>query len=172
MALILDSGVDVFTIDDVARRARVSRASLYRRFASKDGLVREVLSSLLGAAVPLPDTGDLAGDLAQTYRSMIDFARTGEGNAVLRTLLAVSLRTDELASVAQQVWRDRVELATVILERARQRGEIQPDLDVTIIADAVVGSFVSRLITRPMPQDSDRVAAALVQFTLRGIMPR
>lgn len=43
LAMLQDFGLKRTTLEDVARRLRMSRATIYRRFASKDVLVRAVL---------------------------------------------------------------------------------------------------------------------------------
>ena len=61
--LLAEVGYDRLTLDAVAARTRASKATLYRRWASKAALVTEAVALLGPAELPLPDTGSLRADL-------------------------------------------------------------------------------------------------------------
>ena len=79
------------TVDDVAEAAGVGKATIYRRWASKELLANDAMADLFDIEIPDADTGSIAGDLRQIYRVALTFANSEYGRAMIR--LAVSRRT-------------------------------------------------------------------------------
>src|SRR5262245_34265059 len=64
--LLVEAGAANLSIDGVAARAGVGKATIYRRWSSKEALVLETLSSD-ATTIEIPDTGSLRGDLVAYY---------------------------------------------------------------------------------------------------------
>lgn len=99
--LIAERGRDGFTGRDVAERAGVHEATLYRRWGTLDNLVLDVAVSVaqLNEKSPIPDTGSLRGDLRAWAAAIVNDVSRPDGLALLRTVLAV--RTDSSAGQSQ-----------------------------------------------------------------------
>src|SRR5688572_24187121 len=66
--ILIEHGYDRLTMDAVAARAKASKATLYRRWNSKQTLVVDaVIRSKKSAAPQEVDTGSLRGDLVATF---------------------------------------------------------------------------------------------------------
>jgi AcrR family transcriptional regulator len=75
VALIAGSGLDGLTLSQVARRARVSRATAYREFGDKEGLIAAVAQHEVGAMISATVAGvDMRADPATIVRSTVLFA--------------------------------------------------------------------------------------------------
>ena len=59
------------TVDDVAEAAGVGKATIYRRWASKELLANDAMAELFDIEIPDADTGSIAGDLRQVYRDAL-----------------------------------------------------------------------------------------------------
>src|SRR3569623_1266093 len=84
--LLMEVGYDRLTMDSVARRARASKATLYRRWETKASLVVEALVRAKDAPHPADhDTGSLRGDLLATFcgHEGLSGAATGVMGAVI-----------------------------------------------------------------------------------------
>ena len=79
--LVLDRGVDRFSVDEVARRSGVAKTTIYRHFASAKELLVAALDRAM-AAPPTPDTGSLRPDLLEYLASV----RPGFADVPLRNL--------------------------------------------------------------------------------------
>jgi AcrR family transcriptional regulator len=168
--LLLQRGFDRTTVDDVAARAGVGKATVYRRWPSKEDLAVAAMESLYSTEMPEPDTGSIRTDLAEGYRSVLLFLNTPDGAAFLRTSIAESVRDDRIAALHRSSTEQREQQTRVTFERAIARGEVRPDIDVDAAVQWLGGLLAIRAIThRPMPtiDDVDR----LVEFTLRGVLP-
>ena len=166
--LLLQRGFDRTTVDDVAARAGVGKATVYRRWPSKEDLAVAAMETLYNVEMPEPDTGDIRRDLTESYRSVLAFVNTRDGAAFLRTSIAESVRDDRIASLHRESTERREAASRETFERAIARGQVRPDIDVDSAVQWLGGLLATRAIThRPMPAIED--ADTLVEFTLRGV---
>lgn len=167
--LLLQRGFDRTTVDDVAARAGVGKATVYRRWPSKEDLAVAAMESLYAAEMPEPDTGSIRTDLAESYRSVLTFLNAADGAAYLRTSIAESVRDDRIAALYRASAERRETKARATFERAIARGEVRPDIDIDTAVQWLGGLLAVRAIShRPMPTVDD--VDALVDFTLRGVL--
>ncbi|HYH89881.1 MAG TPA: TetR/AcrR family transcriptional regulator [Solirubrobacteraceae bacterium] len=145
LELLVEAGYGSLTMEAVRTRAGVGKATIYRRWASKEELVRDAIV-FLHDAFDTPDTGSLRGDyeaLAQVVR-----ASASRGGATLMPrLLGEAVNDPELFAIfrANLVEPRRAALRTV-LGRAVARGEIRGDIDLELILDLFAGPAVYRLL--------------------------
>ncbi len=143
-AAILQATLDVFAeegyagvnIDRVAARAGVGKATIYRRYSSKAELVVEAVRC--GAHVDdwLPDTGDLRADLTSMMQPLIDRLR-GDDAQLLTTFALERLHDPELNEQFDRlvIGKKREHLRHLV-SSAIERGDLPPDVDVDLIAEA------------------------------------
>jgi AcrR family transcriptional regulator len=167
--LLLERGFDKTTVDEVAARAGVGKATVYRRWPSKDDLAVSAMERLYDAEFPEPDTGSIRTDLAESYRSVVAFVNSPEGEAFLRMSIAESVRDERIAALYRASTIRREEQSRKTFQRAIDRGEVRPDIDVDSAVQWLGGVITVRAVSgRPMPTDDD--VDALVEFTLKGVL--
>ena len=142
----LDAAVDELSkvgyaslrIDDVARRAGVNKTTVYRRWPTKEALVRAALLSLAErhGGLVVPDTGDVRGDLLALLEQKLRFARSPEGSAMIRVLEEGS-GDAELMAIVRSLRAARDVVLRTVLERARARGALRTDVDVALMMDVI-----------------------------------
>src|SRR6476646_10764397 len=168
--LLAESGYSALTIEGVAARARVGKATVYRWWPSKAALVIEAVS----LALPMPtqtDTGDLRHDLLIAVRRVVHaFARTPTG-AVIPALAADVMSDPQLAEqFRDQLIRPRRSAVVEVLRRAAARGELPPDVDIDVLLDVYAGAVIYRVFVSGEPVTSRR-AEQLVGLLLDGQLP-
>ena len=125
------------SIEGVAARAGVGKATIYRRYARKAQLVVEAVRD--GAIVEdqLPDTGDLRADLITMMQPLADHLR-GDNAKLLTTFAMERMRHPELAEeFNRSVIGKKREHMRQLVEAAVERGELRPDADVELIAESL-----------------------------------
>ena len=141
---VLDEvGYDLLTMDAVATRAKASKATLYRRWKGKPELVVAAIMAHKGDP-PLPDTGTLRGDLMAAYCG-IGGLSDPFAKSILTAVVTAMGRDPEFAEVYRRDFiAPKVATSMSIYERARDRGEVHPDADVTILAPSLAGIVLHR----------------------------
>jgi AcrR family transcriptional regulator len=153
LELLAEVGFDRMTMDTVAARARASKATIYRRWPDKAGLVVDALKHRGSLVHHVPDSGTLRGDLERYVREAVA-ATGGTDGALMVGLLAVAARDSELSAVfAQQFHAEQLPTLTDLLDRARERGEIGPDVDQSIVTEVLPGTMIMHTIILGLPGD-------------------
>jgi len=165
---MLERGFERTTVDDVAARAGVGKATVYRRWPSKEDLAVAAMETLYTAEIPEPDTGAIRTDLAASYRAVLTFVNTPQGAAFLRRSIAESVRDERIAALYRESTERREDQSRETFRRAIERGEVRADVDIDVTVQWLAGLLANRAIThRPMPGVDE--VDALVAFTLRGV---
>jgi AcrR family transcriptional regulator len=144
LEVLAEVGYDLLTMDAVATRAKASKATLYRRWRGKPELVVAAVTFHHTTAETVPDTGTLRGDLLAAYCGSggIDDPRA---QAVLAAVVTAMGRDPEFAEVYRRDFiGPKVAASRTIYERARERGEVHPDADLTILAPSLAGIVLHR----------------------------
>jgi len=118
-----------------------------------DDLVAEALLEEAGEEVPYPDTGSAREDMLQLLGSI---AATIDGpgrRRFIRTLLADSGRSPEIAGVAVRVWQTRFRQGEKVIQRAITRGEFRAGLDPALTLGTFIGPLYLRLLFSELPID-------------------
>jgi AcrR family transcriptional regulator len=151
-------------MDEIARRARASKATLYRRWSSKAALIIDAIVAQRAANGPsqLPDTGSLKGDIEAIIAVIPEReADTGRHYAVLVGVVNAASHDPALRSaVSEHVLGRPRRLLRPVLERAVARGEIPAGRDLDLIVDTLLGLNMLRLADGK-PIDREHVALVL-----------
>lgn len=167
--LLRRRGFERMTVDDVAAQAGVGKATVYRRWPSKDDLAVAAMERLYAVETPDPDTGSIRGDLVESYRSVLAFVGSAEGTAYVKTSIAESVRDERIATLYRTAVERAEAQARLMFRRAMDRGEVREDISLDWCVQWLGGLVASRAVTnRPMPTIED--VPVLVEMTLRGIL--
>lgn len=170
LELLAERGFEHTTMDDVAQRAAVAKATVYRRYPSKEDLAVDAVRRLFELEVPAPDTGSLRTDLEQVYTNVLEFAGTVHGQALIRLAVTESCREARVGAMYLGWLREREAACQLVFERAVARGELRADVPQRLLFEWVPALIVLRAVMGDQPIDPAE-AAELVDLTLRGVAP-
>jgi AcrR family transcriptional regulator len=161
------------TFDEVARRAKVGKAALYLRWASKEDLLLDSMASVHVRRMP-HHRHDLRTDLAAIGHSLLAFYSSPRGLAYLRMYV-------ESRYVPGLEDRWRKQHTTPIFRRARSliheavaRGELPEGTSPTIVLDALIGAITNHVLSTPpelfsqMQANGPAYVESLIDFVLAG----
>jgi AcrR family transcriptional regulator len=149
-------GMHAMSMDDLAQRVGVSKATIYRRWPSKERLVLDALNRAM-RPFDLIDTGSLRGDLDAYLGELARRMSSGKASDVLPDLIAASVRDANLRASLDEYIRHRRQPLQSILGRGVARGELEVDADVDVLIDALIGPFVYRRLLSHDVLDDDFV---------------
>jgi AcrR family transcriptional regulator len=167
LALLAEEGVGGLTVDAVAHRAGVGKATVYRHWASRAELIVDAISSLVTDDEAV-DRGSLREDLKASYDRLTQVCSAGILGQVLPTLTEAAGRDPELATVHKDFVARRRQHLVAALERAAERGELRPGVDPSIAADLVAGPmFYKKLVHHQCPDAA--YAGALLDLVMAAL---
>jgi len=169
LEMLEEVGFSALTVEGVATRARVGKATIYRRWPSKLPLVVEAFGQLPGFEDV--DTGNLAEDLTRMLRNYLQNFYATPLATVLPSLAGERAQNAELSKLFDPVSTGRRQPLIRALQRAVTRGELAPDLDLELAADLIVGPIAVTLFFKGR-RISPKMVAPAVEMALRGIAPR
>jgi AcrR family transcriptional regulator len=166
LGLLVEVGYSGLTVEGIAQRAGVGKATIYRRWPSKLPLVIEAFGQL--PSLEEVDTGDLASDIEQMLRSYLRAYHGTPLGAVMPSLAGELPHNPELMELFAPVVKTRRQPLIHALERAAARGEIPPDTDLDLAADLIFGPITVRIFfTRA--KLGPRIVRPIVEMALDGI---
>ena len=166
LGLLVDVGYSALTIEGIANRAGVGKATIYRRWPSKLPLVIEAFGEL--PALEVADTGDLVSDLEKMLRSYVRVFNSTALGAVVPSLAGEIPHNPELMELFAPVLRSRRQPLIDALRRGVARGEISPETDLDLAADLIVGPITVRLFFTEA-RINPKIVRPIVELALDGV---
>ncbi|MEU8243031.1 TetR/AcrR family transcriptional regulator [Actinoplanes missouriensis] len=168
LALISDGqSAAAVSIEAVAARAGVGKATIYRRWPNKEALIADAVRAMKG---PLPE---LAGQsVREDLIALIQANRTPRAQRygkVSACLLPDLIKDEELARMHQAVIEPRREVMREVLRRGVASGELRADLDVELTALMLSApSMIQSMLRLQHLVPDEGFAEKLVDAVLRG----
>ena len=151
LRLLADIGYGALTMDAVASEAGVGKATIYRRWRTKQDLVVDTISELNRAEAAPADTGSLEGDLRAMMHSLVSVI-TGPTGAATLSLLSTVPHQPALAEAFQNgplaVWRESFD---EIWARAEERGEVRKGVATSVASETTSALLVQRWLLTGRP---------------------
>lgn len=171
LTLVTEVGIGGLSMDDIATRAGVSKATIYRRWESKEALILDALNTGIGH-LDLIDTGTLAGDLSAYMLGLAEKLRHGtKTRDLIPHLVAAAAGNPALQPALDQYARVRTRPLRDLFQRAIDRGELPDDTDVTIAIELLLGAVTHRRLFSGAVYDGPD-ADTLVAYVLRALSAR
>lgn len=168
--LLARDGFAAVTMEAIAAEAGVGKATLYRWWPCKAGVLMDAFLSANGPCPPFPDTGCLREDLRRQMGGLAE-ALAGPFGAILAGVLAEA-QADPGAAAAfrERYLAPRRAEARQALARGQARGEVRADADLDTATDALYGPLLYRLLAGHAPLTPCFVDS-LIALLLGGLRP-
>lgn len=169
--ILLEQGLTSMSMDDLAKRAGVSKATIYRWWASKELLALDALATEWALPTPDPerDTGSLRGDLLARFHPWLAQLNAKPYERIIAGLLAQTQTDPQFAKLYRERFvAPRREQTRMLLLRAIHRGEIGADTNLEVTLDLLYGPIYHRLFHRHAPL-GDQFATHVIDAVLAAI---
>jgi len=166
--LLLENGFGSVTVEKIAERAGVSKATIYKWWTNKAAVVMDGFLSAAAARLPVPDTGSVFNDILIHATSLARFLTSREGK-IIKELIGEGQFDSGLAEAYRtRYFHPRRLEAKHLMERGVQRGELRENLDLDLSIDLIYGPIFYRLLVIGENLD-DVYVENLVKYSFTGI---
>ncbi|GGX18320.1 TetR family transcriptional regulator [Streptomyces malachitofuscus] len=162
--MFVEFGPDV-PLDDVARRAGVGNATVYRNFPDRDALVREVVCSVMDRTVRAAEQA--LGETGDAFEALERFAHTAADERISALCPMISSTFDQYHPDLEDARRRAESLVAQLMDRAKAAGQLRADVEY---GDLMVG--VAQLSRPPAGtgcMSADRFVHRHLQLFLDGM---
>jgi AcrR family transcriptional regulator len=168
--LLLANGLDAVSVDAVATRAGVSKATIYRWWRTKETLALDALFHEWDVVRPTArSTGSVRTDLLALLRPWVRLVGSRPYGRVITALITEAQTDPEFAvEYRARLIEPRRERARSIFQRAIERGEVPANAKIDVALDLLYGSLYHRLLQGHAPLD-DRFVRDVVDTVLNGV---
>ena len=167
----IEEGLEGASVEGIAARAGVGKATIYRRWHSKEDLISEAIARCALDVPPL-DTGSTRGDLTEMIRKMLLYLSGDIGGQIFPRMVGEVWSNSPFGKeFYEAVVRPRRQVVVDILKHGVERGELRAGLDIELAADALTGAVIMRLMLSGVSGRSLEVAEELVDLLLGGLAP-
>ncbi len=166
--LLLENGFGAVTVEKIAERAKVSKATIYKWWPNKAAVVMDSFLSAAMSRLPVPDTGSVINDIIIQVTNLARFLISREGR-VINELIAEGQFDVKLAEEYRaRYFNPRRLESRRILERGVNRGELRKDLDIELSIDLIYGPLFYRLLVTGDKLDESFIEV-LIKYAFEGI---
>jgi AcrR family transcriptional regulator len=168
--LLLVRGMGAVSMDAVAERAGVSKATIYRWWPSKEMLALDAMLDWAAASAPARDTGSLRADMVALLRPWVREIRRRPFGSVIAAFVNEAQSDPAFGDAYRARFVEpRRDTAREVFARAAERGEVPVDLDVEVALDMIYGAIYHRLL-HGHAELTDRFPEDVVDLALTGIL--
>lgn len=159
--MIGELGYDKISIEAIARRAGVSKQTIYRWWPSKGAVILEAATESLSTVVTLADTGDIVADIGTQLTAIVELINTTGFGPAYRCLIAAGQSDAELLRhLFDRIMKPNIEDFGARVTLAQKRGEMRADADWQTMRDLLYGVVEYRLI-HAMPLEPEYIDGVL-----------
>lgn len=152
--ILLEEGYEALGHRQVALAAGIADTTVYRRWPSKAELVLATIQHMAGVAVVVPDLGSLESDLRALADQVIAYLSQAAIAQMVSALVAALAHVDGAEEARRAFWQGRFAGAAVIVERAKARGEVPPDVEPIEVIETMAAPIYLRLLITGGPLDA------------------
>ncbi|WP_437483038.1 TetR/AcrR family transcriptional regulator [Sorangium sp. So ce1014] len=165
---LASAGYRALRIEDVATRAGVNKTTVYRRWPTKEDLVRAALLSITDEKIIPPNTGSIRGDLIALGRAIIEIQTSALGQSLFHVCLAEGLDS-ELMTIARSLRAVQEGGIRAIVESAVARGELAPS-DEPMLPCELLAAYLKHKMMADRACVDEAQLARVVDVILLGVL--
>ncbi|ASA21772.1 TetR/AcrR family transcriptional regulator [Paenibacillus donghaensis] len=165
--LLFEEGFGAVTVEKIAERAGVSKATIYKWWPNKAAVVMDGFLSDVAERLPLPDTGSVFQDIVNHATVLVRYLTSREGKVLAELAGEAQFDPGLAEAYRSRYFQPRRREAGQLLQRGMDRGELPAKLDIGLSIDLIYGPIFYRLLLTGEQLD-DAYVQSLVQAAFEG----
>lgn len=157
---LADVGYGAFTVEGVARRAGVSKATIYRHWDGKLELITDAVRRLKNL-VPTPESDDPREQIRGLLIGLAEMLATSKFAPCVPAVVSAAERDPAMRDFHHTTSAERRAHFIGMLDAARDAGHLDPAVDTAVLAELLVAPIFFRRLMTPEPFGADDVDAVL-----------
>jgi AcrR family transcriptional regulator len=166
--LSLEKGFHVVTVEGIAERAGVSKATIYKWWPNKSAVVLDGFFAVTESTLQVPDTGSVREDLFIQLNNLASFITSSRGKIIKELIAEGQFDANVAEEYRSRYFNPRRLISRHILERGIQRKELKKDLDIELSIDLIFAPLFYRILITGETVDSVFVKG-LISYALAGL---
>ena len=166
--LLFEYGFAAVTVEKIAERAGVSKATIYKWWPNKAAVVIDGYLSAASERLPVPDTGNVFTDLLIHATNLTRFLVSDEGKIITQLIGEGQFDAGLAETYQSRYFQPRRNETRHIIERGVQRKELRSDVSTSLCIDLIYGPIFYRLILTGEPLN-DHFVSEIVKMAFQGI---
>jgi len=153
LELLNSTTVRELTIEAIAQKAGVGKATIYRWWSSKSAVVIEAFVDVMLPSTPIPDVDSASEAIGKHIALLIKQYRGKLGRIVAEILAEGQSEPVLLAEFRKRFFENRRMAVRQVVENGIRNGEFDENLDIDTAIDAIYGAVYFRLFLGHLPLD-------------------
>jgi AcrR family transcriptional regulator len=167
--LMLSGGLGAATMDAIAARAGVGKATIYKWWPSRGAVALDGFLDKVAGTLAIPEGLSTADALAWQVDALVSIFRETTAGPLMRALVAAAQTDQDIARSLRERWLAPRRAVTVeILRAGEASGELRPGLDYEAVMDELFAPVYQRLFFGHAELGDD-LAVTLVRQLMKGI---
>ncbi len=150
-------GYGAMTIESVARRAGVGKATIYRHWHGKLDLVESALD-LLREDMVVPAEGSVRERVTALLEWLAEYLRDSTLSTCMPALVSAAQYDESVRDFHHRYSTARRQVLIDLLDEGVAAGELPADLDTQLTAETLVGPLFYRRLMTPTPLPAEQVS--------------
>lgn len=169
--LMLEGGINAATVEAIAERAGVGKATIYKWWPSRGAVALDGFLAQVEDSLAVPEGLSTSDALRFQVHALVRLFRDTPSGPLMRALVGQAQCDPEIARALRERWLGpRRAVAADIIRTGIERGEVRADIDVAVLSDQLYAPVYHRLLYGHDPLD-DRLADRLVEQVMAGARP-
>jgi Transcriptional regulator len=165
--LLLEVGFANVTIEGIAKKAGVSKVTIYKWWQTKGAVVLDAFFSATETILPIPDTGSVKEDLFLQANNLSEFIKSPQGKVIAEFIAEGQFDPAFAEEYRNRYFVPRRLISRKILERGISRGELDEHIDIEVCIDLIFAPIFYRLLITGNELDQNYISK-IINATLTG----
>ncbi|MBI4858553.1 MAG: TetR/AcrR family transcriptional regulator [Acetobacterium woodii] len=165
--LLLENGFKAVTVDGIALRSGVSKATIYKWWPNKAAVVLDAFFEITEIMLQVPDTGSVKEDLFIQVNSLASFLTSDKGRVITEFIGEGQFDKNIAQEYRKRYFVPRRLISKEIIDRGIIRGELRKDIDIDLVIDLIFAPLFYRLLITDKPLESAYIRE-VVTYGLMG----